>query len=1103
MKKLLITFLIFSFLILVVNSMAVTEDGIFENGDVDQFNQKISWSSSDDMDVILKLGDTSYDELIKEAEGKSDEELKGILGEIVDKINENLDGDNKINGLTVNINGNSVTGTANNNGIYTSNENGLGKKDGDGIQQTGVEGAYEKDVTGNSDDGFVGLHWGKDNNPPDEPEGCVDTPYGHSCAGDAGVEAKNDRIDFSPNISPDTDSTKENPLNYKSEISIFGTKHIDRLGDNPYKTSGTCTGYDGVSCSKGEHDESYPCGNTYTDWGTPSYKDEYHGVKVTFNGFRVGKNKIKEDIIANNDSSAWQDNSRPELSNTSFNKKYIITDLIDEELTSDTATGLFKGSVTVSCLCSCVSNNYDLYFKITGNNIESLEYTLTVISDGEGKVGIEDNALTDSRMSYKFKTNESVLIKAQTEGKFVAWYEANEEYYSGNAEWYKNAKPYREESECNIIMPGYDLTLIARFIPKEAYKVTVISSGNGTVKIGDRESEDKVSIEVEKGTKINISANPYKDEEYEYEFLKWDEIKNDKMETYGYNQEFELEVDRDYIIIAYFNGVKGDFVKLTVMVDENGGGYTIPSGTIDAIPGNEYSFGAYPEVGFNFYWWKEEDNTPLNYGQEDTIIMPDHDYTLIACFTNGFKKNQLVVESNGGGTVALDDNEYFRLKDSKTVANGVSHTIKAKPDANFEFTYWQRDDGLKIYKEECIKENDIYTYDVAINDDELYVAYFKYNGDNETHRLIVNSGPGGEAKGNVDNAVPGVSYRIEAIPDVGHEFRYWMDDEGVILGTKPKEYIKMKDRDYVVTAYFKEIISDSSDNEYELTIKKEGEGTTIPSGTNTYTRGDEVVLKATPEDGYRFDGWYEDYKLLSTLNTYTIYMYNDRTLIARFVKNDSNPLSSFKIISIRDLRWKDYFVSNNGKELNNALTVPENANSNTVLVKAARLIDSSYNSGNRDVVYGYAVEFELITAGIECDVTNLKLTDNPELLVTPSVSGIEIPDNYKMISSKNDDDIKGFMVSALKTYDNFDVEGTTIEIPIVTWRWVYYLPLEVELDGEDLTVKFDIKVKLKNGSYYDYIKAIKITDNNNWGGKVFTYRTDITVLDDIYNNANN
>ena len=66
------------------------------------------------------------------------------------------------------------------------------------------------------------------------------------------------------------------------------------------------------------------------------------------------------------------------------------------------------------------------------------------------------------------------------------------------------------------------------------------------------------------------------------------------------------------------------------------------------------------------------------------------------------------------------------------------------------------------------------------------------------------------------------------------------------------------------------------------------------------------------------------------------------------------------------------------------------------------------------------------------------------------------------------------------------------------------MPLDLDYDDADeLIVEFGIKLKLNESTSYDYIEAIKLTDKNNWDGKVFTYRTDKTLLDDIYNNAVN
>lgn len=59
------------------------------------------------------------------------------------------------------------------------------------------------------------------------------------------------------------------------------------------------------------------------------------------------------------------------------------------------------------------------------------------------------------------------------------------------------------------------------------------------------------------------------------------------------------------------------------------------------------------------------------------------------------------------------------------------------------------------------------------------------------------------------------------------------------------------------------------------------------TGNGTYVKGETVTLVATPNQGYIFDGWYEDGHCLYEISEeYTVTVDSNRTLEARFKKND-------------------------------------------------------------------------------------------------------------------------------------------------------------------------------------------------------------------------
>ncbi len=89
-----------------------------------------------------------------------------------------------------------------------------------------------------------------------------------------------------------------------------------------------------------------------------------------------------------------------------------------------------------------------------------------------------------------------------------------------------------------------------------------------------------------------------------------------------------------------------------------------------------------------------------------------------------------------------------------------------------------------------------------------------------------------------------------------------------------------------LTSYDKALIEDWmlwEPDKYTLTIEIEGQGTTEPTkGEHTYTENKQVNLKATPEDGWKFEKWiindseFEEDEITITMN-------NDKTATANFV----------------------------------------------------------------------------------------------------------------------------------------------------------------------------------------------------------------------------
>ncbi|RBW55199.1 hypothetical protein DS884_16345 [Tenacibaculum sp. E3R01] len=130
--------------------------------------------------------------------------------------------------------------------------------------------------------------------------------------------------------------------------------------------------------------------------------------------------------------------------------------------------------------------------------------------------------------------------------------------------------------------------------------------------------------------------------------------------------------------------------------------------------------------------------------------------------------------------------------------------------------------------------------------------------------------------------VDGTSVVLTATPNPGYQFDGWSGDA---TGTVNPVTIVM-DADKTVTATFSKI-------QRTLTINvTNGTVATNPNPTGgTYDNGTSVVLTATPDAGYQFDGWNGD--AIGTTNPVTITMDADKAVTAIFSLIPPAPIPTF------------------------------------------------------------------------------------------------------------------------------------------------------------------------------------------------------------------
>ena len=117
---------------------------------------------------------------------------------------------------------------------------------------------------------------------------------------------------------------------------------------------------------------------------------------------------------------------------------------------------------------------------------------------------------------------------------------------------------------------------------------------------------------------------------------------------------------------------------------------------------------------------------------------------------------------------------------------------------------------------------------------------------------------------------------VKATPNLFSTFDGWY--EGNTKVSSNAEYSFFVTKNVTLTAKF-------SIPKVTLTLKTDGNGTV--SGGGTYDLTTSVTIKATPNSGYHFVGWYNGSTLYSSQATYSFQLMNDLTLTAKFEKDSS------------------------------------------------------------------------------------------------------------------------------------------------------------------------------------------------------------------------
>lgn len=206
---------------------------------------------------------------------------------------------------------------------------------------------------------------------------------------------------------------------------------------------------------------------------------------------------------------------------------------------------------------------------------------------------------------------------------------------------------------------------------------------------------------------------------------------------------------------------------------------------------------------------------------------------------------------------------------SGAVKEGGYAVISAAPNNGFVFDGWylgsDKISGNSQYVVENVKSDGTYTAQFKPVNCRINVAVNNSNGGTATESQTVGYGE---------------NITLEAAAKDGYQFDGWMENN-IIVSKDNKMQLNHVTDSRNFTAVF-------SQNKFSLSLTCSPANTGTLSGEGTYQKGSDARIKASPARGYRFAGWTENGKTVSTDPEYAVKnISRDMCLVAAFEKEQA------------------------------------------------------------------------------------------------------------------------------------------------------------------------------------------------------------------------
>lgn len=284
--------------------------------------------------------------------------------------------------------------------------------------------------------------------------------------------------------------------------------------------------------------------------------------------------------------------------------------------------------------------------------------------------------------------------------------------------------------------------------------------------------------------------------------------------------------------------------KYSIVVNAATGGTVSGGGSFDY--NSKATVTATVETGYSFTGWYK--------GETKVSDSPAYSFTVTESvnLTAKFSADKYSITTNAqaGGTVTGAGNFDYN----------TNVTVRATPNTGYSFTGWY-ENGAKV--------SDSQNYNFVIKGNRVLEARFTANRFN----VIVNAQTGGTASGSGAYDYNS-NCTVRATAGSNYTFAGWYEGTSQVSASNP--YIFKIERDRILEARYQL-------NKFTVTVQADNGGSATGGGQFDY--GTNTQLRATPNAGYSFAGWYEGSTKISGDNPYTLTVVKDRNITAKFSIN--------------------------------------------------------------------------------------------------------------------------------------------------------------------------------------------------------------------------